>query len=386
MIAIAIAYNRGCNYGLATIRRIQRTVGASPDGIWGPRTIERVRAWQGAAGLDADGMVGPATLARFEALWAGDAELEGDESLDDGVGAPRDPDDDDDPIPDYLAAPVCGSCYFDTNEDLGAGASGDAVFALQNDLFGFGFNLGPLDGQLGPAVVRAIKAFQAAAATVHRIRGHRRVEVEVGFAARPSGVVDGATRAEIRRWKQEGYRWVEPGKDFFERRVRVARFGTLARSSSLLVEVRSSGSRTKTLHGLAREGLAAMSAAAVSVGLPELAAASAWRPHRWRSRAQYEAKMKERYGSVSEGRRWVAYSSPHETGLAIDFGVGGLEPRRKTAAKQRETKLYAWLKANAYRFGWHPYALEPWHWEFPLSLRAWTTGVSDWRYGLDEGL
>ena len=46
-------------------RRIQKIVGCYPDGIWGPRTTECLKAWQEAHGLTADGIAGPATLARM---------------------------------------------------------------------------------------------------------------------------------------------------------------------------------------------------------------------------------------------------------------------------------------------------------------------------------
>jgi len=84
--------------------------------------------------------------------------------------------------------------------------------------------------------------------------------------------------------------------------------------------------------------------------------------------------MIKKFGSVKEGRRWVAYNSPHETGLAVDFGVGGLEPSRRTRKKQRQTPLHNWLVENAHHFGFHPYKTEPWHWEFPIGLKAWKSG------------
>lgn len=47
------------------VKQIQKITGCYPDGIWGQRTTEAVRAWQRSHGLTADGIVGPATLARM---------------------------------------------------------------------------------------------------------------------------------------------------------------------------------------------------------------------------------------------------------------------------------------------------------------------------------
>ena len=129
--------------------------------------------------------------------------------------------------------------------------------------------------------------------------------------------------------------------------------------------------------------MALIAACKADIGV-ELAVQSGWRRHRWQSRKQYEETMIKKYGSVKEGAKWMAYSSPHETGLAVDFGTGGLEARSATAAKQKQTPAFKWLTENAYRFGFTPYKREPWHWEHPLSARAWTTGLSDWRLSDDD--
>lgn len=386
----AIEYNEKQDYSAEVIEHIQRTVGSNPDGRWGPATVRQVRAWQRSAGLTADGKVGSATLKVLEALWAKDSELQGDEDLDDlatdEVASGSDEAVVDEPEPALsssghivVASYEDGYDYFDRDRDLGAGDSGNDVVALQNDLFAFGFEPGTPDGKLGKTGVAALTSFQDACMTPDRIGGFERVKVPVTLQSHARGVVDAATRAEIRRWKEHGWRYVAQDRDYVERRVRVKHFGALPRSSALLREVPSSSGHTRKLHRLAAEALDAMSKAAVADGLVELEAASAWRPHRWKSWEHYETVMKEKYGSVKKGRIYMAYNSPHETGLAIDFGVGGLSPNRKTIKAQRETELHEWLVANAYRFGWHPYTKEPWHWEFPLSLRAWTLGLSDWR-------
>ncbi|MBK8264917.1 MAG: D-alanyl-D-alanine carboxypeptidase family protein [Nannocystis sp.] len=161
-----------------------------------------------------------------------------------------------------------------------------------------------------------------------------------------------------------------------ERRVLVKTYGTLPRSSPLLVTVAGTCGPMR-LHTLAAEGFGALARAAKGDLKIELKIASGWRPHRWRSRKHYEETVIERYGSLAEGRRFLAYSSPHETGLAMDLGVGGLKPDRRTIDEQRKSKLHRWMVEEAFKFGWHPYKVEPWHWEFPISVQAWKTGIHD---------
>lgn len=160
-----------------------------------------------------------------------------------------------------------------------------------------------------------------------------------------------------------------------EKRVKVSNYGTLPANSPLLTDIPGTGGASRKLHKLAAAAFTAMAAAIRrDLGIDALAA-SGWRHHRWRSKQHYEETLVAKYGSVKAGRKWLAYNSPHETGLAVDFGVGGLEPKSRTAAKQRQTPLHAWLVAHAHEYGWHPYKTEPWHWEYPLSLAAFKTGV-----------
>lgn len=161
--------------------------------------------------------------------------------------------------------------------------------------------------------------------------------------------------------------------NYEEKRVKVAELGTLSGTSPLLVEIPGTSGPRK-LHRLAAGSFKVMAAAIErDLGIA-VKAASAWRPHRWTSRKQYEDTLIAKYGSVQVGRKWLAFDSPHETGLAVDFGVGGLEPVSKTVDKQRKTPLHLWLVTHAHEYGWHPYKNEPWHWEYPLSLAAFKTG------------
>ncbi len=168
----------------------------------------------------------------------------------------------------------------------------------------------------------------------------------------------------------------DQGSTYSEKRVLVKVYGTLPANSPLLVTVPGVGG-TMRLHKLAADGFTTLAAAIKKDLKIDLKIASGWRPHRWKSRADYEAFVTKKYDSVADGKRFLAYDSPHETGLAMDIGVGGLKPDRSTIDEQRKTKLHAWMVAHAFKFGWHPYKVEPWHWEFPISVQAWKSGVAD---------
>lgn len=53
------------------IARVQRIVGATPDGVYGPQTASAVQAWQKARGLVVDGVVGQQTAQSFGWVWNG---------------------------------------------------------------------------------------------------------------------------------------------------------------------------------------------------------------------------------------------------------------------------------------------------------------------------
>lgn len=165
-----------------------------------------------------------------------------------------------------------------------------------------------------------------------------------------------------------------PAHTYAEQRIGVRIYGTISGDDPLLVPVPAVSGK-KRLHRLAAAALARMSEAARrDLGI-DIKLASAWRAHRWESREQYEAVLVAKFGSIREGKRWLAFDSPHETGLAIDIGVGGLTPSRSTVNFQRKQPLHQWLVAHAWEYGFHPYKVEPWHWEFPLSREAYRSGV-----------
>lgn len=110
-----------------------------------------------------------------------------------------------------------------------------------------------------------------------------------------------------------------------------------------------------------------------------LGVSSAWREHRWASRADYEATLRKLYGPqgtirqfpedrfLAEGRKLLGYDSPHETGLTVDFRSGSdLLADSRTIATQRKSAVYQWLVEHAGEYGAVPYAVEPWHWEWPI--------------------
>jgi LAS superfamily LD-carboxypeptidase LdcB len=161
-----------------------------------------------------------------------------------------------------------------------------------------------------------------------------------------------------------------------QNRVTTKEFGSLPGDSSLLVDVPTVAERERPerLHIVAANALNEMSEAVESaLGIP-LLVTSGWRPHRWASREQYEQILVKKYGSVEKGRQWLAFSSPHETGLAADFGCGGLSPNSATVAQQTKTPLFLWLRENAWQYGWTPYKIEPWHWEHRISLEEYQNG------------
>ena len=155
-------------------------------------------------------------------------------------------------------------------------------------------------------------------------------------------------------------------------------FGTLPVGSDLLVPVPTTpGHKQQYIHKVVLADFMAMSEAGeADLGFPFLVA-SGHRPPLWATIEAYNADMIKQYGSVAEGRKWRAFASAHQTGLAFDFGCGGLAPVSKTIPQQKQTKLYAWIVKRAYEWGWHPYLPEPWHLGSKISFSAWQSGEPD---------
>ncbi|HET6892808.1 MAG TPA: M15 family metallopeptidase [Pyrinomonadaceae bacterium] len=79
---------------------------------------------------------------------------------------------------------------------------------------------------------------------------------------------------------------------------------------------------------------------------------------------EYQEQLRRK--SPQAGRAGLALNSPHFTGRALDFYVGGdpVETKDSNRALQIKTRVYQWLVKNAERFGFRPYFYEPWHWEY----------------------
>ena len=138
-----------------------------------------------------------------------------------------------------------------------------------------------------------------------------------------------------------------------------------APNRSEVVQVRGVGRNHIPVHRLAAAALEALIAAARAdgIGEPLLRPVSGFRdPAR---QTQLWQQALQRYGSPQVARSWVAPpgSSAHQTGRAIDFHLGGPNSSDRVA-QLRTLPAYQWLVRNAARFGFYPYANEPWHWEY----------------------
>lgn len=164
---------------------------------------------------------------------------------------------------------------------------------------------------------------------------------------------------------------------FTEARVYVKDYGTLSGTSDLLVSVPASGKPVK-LHKLAAKRFALLNQAWQQdfPNHPPMKIASGWRPRgKWgTSYDDYTQYLIKEYKSVDVGKKWKAFESAHETGLAFDIGNNGLTPSRKTNDQQKKTVLYKWLVETAHNFGISPYKHEAWHWEVRIPKESWLSG------------
>lgn len=169
----------------------------------------------------------------------------------------------------------------------------------------------------------------------------------------------------------------KPLEPYTENRVRISQgFEPIVNSNDprLISAPTIPGKTVQKIHVLTHHRFLKLSEAAVEAGFDTPLLASGWRTKRYSTKEQYDAAMIEKYGSVAEGRKWIAYESPHMTGLAIDFGNNGLYPKSSTNSQQKQTPFFKWLKENAHRFGFTPYRREAWHWEVKVPIDAYASG------------
>jgi LAS superfamily LD-carboxypeptidase LdcB len=171
---------------------------------------------------------------------------------------------------------------------------------------------------------------------------------------------------------------LEKARPFEEARVYIKDYGTIPSNSNLLVSVPAPNGTKRKLHKLAAKRFEAMNEAWLreNPGQPPLLVASGHRTRKWEDRASYEAAMWKKFpnGGPTEARKWIAYASPHETGLALDIGSNGLSPTRENNEQQKQTRCYKWLVENAHLYGFTPYKTEAWHWECRLPKESWASG------------
>jgi len=139
-----------------------------------------------------------------------------------------------------------------------------------------------------------------------------------------------------------------------------------------IVYVPGVGGRRIPLHRLAAAAWRALVAEARIDGIaaPLLLPVSGFRSPEHQAELWRRALLK--YGSADVAHRYVAPpgGSAHQSGRAIDFYLGGKNDSRNIA-HLRTLPAYQWLLDHAEHYGFYPYTVEPWHWEYnpPASSR-----------------
>lgn len=173
---------------------------------------------------------------------------------------------------------------------------------------------------------------------------------------------------------------------YSEKRVRVGNFGVLDPKDPRVMEVpRESRAVDKKqwLHWRALDALIEMQEAAKADGIG-LRISNGLRRKKKLSKRDWENATIGDYWDKDarppmtreQARKKLykfrAYSSPHETGLVVDFLDSGLAPVSRTNARQKKTAAHAWLVDNAYKYGYFPYKAEAWHWEYgDITKKEW---------------
>ena len=135
--------------------------------------------------------------------------------------------------------------------------------------------------------------------------------------------------------------------------------------------------RAIPMHRLAADAWAALTAAARRAGhdAPLFLPVSGYRTVDEQAWLWQGALAK--YGDPEVACLWVARpgTSAHQSGRAIDLHLG--DPiESEYADRMRASSAYSWLAANAAAFGFYPYDVEPWHWEYNPPWRV-SAGVGE---------
>ena len=155
----------------------QKVIGATPDGVFGPKTAAALRVWQGAHGVPVTGQLDPATWAKMVALKLiparGTAGTPPTTPVPDPDSAPA-------PRPKLTRVTAGGDTSTSYTALMGvtlkSGAKGEQVKALQRALGGVA-----VDGAFGAKTQAAVVSFQKA------------------YTLKATGVVDGTTWAALEK-------------------------------------------------------------------------------------------------------------------------------------------------------------------------------------------
>ena len=89
----------------------------------------------------------------------------------------------------------------------------------------------------------------------------------------------------------------------------------------------------------------------------------------------FDGYLIDRYGSKQRGRRFLAFISVHNSGLAFDVRSNGLISKKATTKYQKNTTLFKWMRENAHKYGFTPYKREPWHWELLPTRESYFSSI-----------
>jgi D-alanyl-D-alanine carboxypeptidase len=156
-------------------------------------------------------------------------------------------------------------------------------------------------------------------------------------------------------------------------------FPYLRPENMVKVQAPDSTRGSKPVHRLTADAYLAMVQAARADGIaaPMLELNSGFRTDAeqkviWDRRLQLERSRAAEKGEsvpdseiIKRARKMVAppETSNHRTGYTIDLNLGR-SYSEKNIPLMRQEPAWQWLNKNAIRFGFYPYEVEPWHWEY----------------------